>query len=275
MGWWPNGREGAWRIAGSTILKSNCRHVGLATGSGTRRGGLSRGFVYILVNASMPGLVKIGRTQGHPDERAGELSRPTGVPSPHIHAFSAEVSDCELVESLVFRRLKDRRAEPGREFFRVPLAEAIKVVSEVAADYPSRESAARFPSKETAGETPVICRTCRYVARGVSTSRQIWVCPKCGETNQGGATLATSAERFRDFCANPECAHAIVHEAHVWAWVCPACGKSNDALRRKQEGAVMRICARPECAALTVVPSSSWAWMCPRCGSTNDVKHTP
>jgi hypothetical protein len=40
-----------------------------------------RGYIYVLTNPNMPGLVKIGYTQRLPRERANELSRATGVPS--------------------------------------------------------------------------------------------------------------------------------------------------------------------------------------------------
>ena len=39
------------------------------------------GYVYILENASMPGLIKIGKTSRDSVERARELSSATGVPT--------------------------------------------------------------------------------------------------------------------------------------------------------------------------------------------------
>ena len=38
-------------------------------------------FIYVLENASMPGLVKIGRTDRSVSERVNELSSHTGVPT--------------------------------------------------------------------------------------------------------------------------------------------------------------------------------------------------
>lgn len=52
------------------------------------------GYVYILSNAAMPGLLKIGKTTRTPDERARELARGTGVPGPYTVEHSVEVPDC-------------------------------------------------------------------------------------------------------------------------------------------------------------------------------------
>lgn len=46
------------------------------------------GHIYILVNPSMEGLVKIGKTTRDPESRARELSQATGVPTPFYVAFS-------------------------------------------------------------------------------------------------------------------------------------------------------------------------------------------
>src|SRR3954466_7359261 len=53
------------------------------------------GFVYILINPSLPGLVKIGKTTRSSESRAMELSAPTGLPTPFIVAFDEEFDDCD------------------------------------------------------------------------------------------------------------------------------------------------------------------------------------
>ena len=45
------------------------------------------GYVYVLINPSMEGLVKIGMTTSTPEERVTELSSATGVPSKFILVY--------------------------------------------------------------------------------------------------------------------------------------------------------------------------------------------
>jgi hypothetical protein len=82
------------------------------------------GYVYILVNSSLPNLVKVGYTTKSPAERASELSS-TGVPSKFIVAYSIFVSDCVEVERQIHDLLKDCRHNQGREFFEIDSTTAI------------------------------------------------------------------------------------------------------------------------------------------------------
>ena len=50
------------------------------------------GYVYILTNPSMPGLVKVGKTTTTPNQRMSELHS-TGVPTPFELEFSISVND--------------------------------------------------------------------------------------------------------------------------------------------------------------------------------------
>ena len=86
---------------------------------------MANGFIYILINACMPGLVKIGKTERSSERRALELSATTGVPSPFIVAFEAEVGDCDNAEIKIHTRLQKYRVTGDGEFFRLPLKEAL------------------------------------------------------------------------------------------------------------------------------------------------------
>lgn len=92
------------------------------------------GFVYILLNPSYPELVKIGLTERTSEERAREL-RTTGVPTSFLVIYDELVSDCNAVEDAVHRRLAGYRVSDDREFFRVPVKEAIRTLQEEAARY--------------------------------------------------------------------------------------------------------------------------------------------
>jgi hypothetical protein len=92
----------------------------------------STGWVYILTNPAMPGLVKIGLTTRTPTLRAAELSAATGVPLPYEVAWARAVSDCPTVESAVHRMLDDRRVNGRRESFRCDVATARRVIEAAA-----------------------------------------------------------------------------------------------------------------------------------------------
>jgi hypothetical protein len=45
------------------------------------------GYIYILINPSLEGLIKVGKTTRDPIDHAVELSKATGVPTPFIVAY--------------------------------------------------------------------------------------------------------------------------------------------------------------------------------------------
>ena len=75
------------------------------------------GIVYLLTNATMPGLVKIGKTtRGGWEERIAELFS-TGVPLPFKCEIAVEVDDETAVEGALHEALDKMRVNPRREFF--------------------------------------------------------------------------------------------------------------------------------------------------------------
>ena len=94
--------------------------------------------IYILVNSSMPDLVKIGRTSRTADERAAELSNATNMPTRFVVAYEERVADGPLAERLVHELLAERgyRVSANREFFNAPLKVALRVLQEVVSRLP-------------------------------------------------------------------------------------------------------------------------------------------
>jgi hypothetical protein len=92
------------------------------------------GFLYVLINPTMPGLAKVGKTTRNPTDRVAELSSATGVPSPFMLAFQQPVADCDAAELWVHKELEREgfRHADNREFFNAPLHEIIKTVSQSA-----------------------------------------------------------------------------------------------------------------------------------------------
>jgi hypothetical protein len=91
------------------------------------------GYVYVLLNPSMEGMVKIGKTTRDPENRVSELSSATGVPTPFILIYKEYFTDCTLAETMIHQLLeqRDRRVASNREFFSIASWEAINAVQDV------------------------------------------------------------------------------------------------------------------------------------------------
>jgi hypothetical protein len=79
---------------------------------------MSKGYVYVLSNPAMPGLVKIGMTTGRPEARAAQLST-TGVPEPFVLEAKFCCPDCRFFEAYVHAAFDGCRVGSGKEFFRI------------------------------------------------------------------------------------------------------------------------------------------------------------
>lgn len=98
------------------------------------------GYIYILINPSLEGLIKVGKTTRDPIDRAVELSKATGVPTPFIVAYQMLVNNCSKAEEFVHTWLsaKGYRVNDNREFFNAPMTEVINAILE----YKKNDSAA-------------------------------------------------------------------------------------------------------------------------------------
>lgn len=86
------------------------------------------GFIYIAINVSSKELLKIGKTTKEPDERAKQLSASTGVADDYIIAYKCFVKDITSSENLVHETLKEFRFNAKREFFKLPLKDAVRII---------------------------------------------------------------------------------------------------------------------------------------------------
>ncbi|MBY6247591.1 GIY-YIG nuclease family protein [Citrobacter werkmanii] len=84
----------------------------------------SKGWVYILSNPCMPGLLKVGMTTNSPYMRAKELSSSTGVPEKFVVEGAYFSDDPRGDESAIHSALNAHRINESREFFKCSLAEA-------------------------------------------------------------------------------------------------------------------------------------------------------
>jgi hypothetical protein len=93
---------------------------------------VTSGYIYVLLNPSMDrNVLKIGKTKRTPEVRAAELSNATGVPLRFMVAYEAQVSNCDVAENMIHQRLGAYRISENREFFELPLKDAISVVDEI------------------------------------------------------------------------------------------------------------------------------------------------
>ena len=91
-----------------------------------------QGYIYAMINPSIKGMVKVGKTKRDPEERARELSAHTGVPAAYMVAYATEVGDCDRAERYVHSKLAERnyRVSNNREFFSAPLNAIIGIMME-------------------------------------------------------------------------------------------------------------------------------------------------
>jgi hypothetical protein len=89
--------------------------------------------VYILESISMPEMVKIGYTKNNPVERANQLSKSTGVPTPFNVVYSYSCFNGERIEKAVHKHFRKKRVNNQREFFYVDVDEAIKIIESLGA----------------------------------------------------------------------------------------------------------------------------------------------
>lgn len=85
------------------------------------------GWVYILSNESMPGLLKIGFTKNLPENRARELYQ-TGLPFPFVVEYKVYTRNPYAIEQRVHRKLAEYRAAKNREFFCCDLFIAVDAI---------------------------------------------------------------------------------------------------------------------------------------------------
>lgn len=74
--------------------------------------------VYVLTNEAMPGLVKLGMTNGDLATRIRQLFQ-TNIPLPYELFYACEVANAAYVESQLHDAFGDHRVSRNREFFRI------------------------------------------------------------------------------------------------------------------------------------------------------------
>lgn len=88
------------------------------------------GIVYVLTNPTMPGLVKIGKTDGRLQDRMKDLFR-TGVPVPFTCVKAVKVKDEDAVERALHEAFAPSRINDKREFFEIEPDQIFSLLDEL------------------------------------------------------------------------------------------------------------------------------------------------
>jgi hypothetical protein len=104
-----------------------------------------RGWVYVLSNRAMPGLLKIGYSTKDPVLRVQELDG-TGLPYPFEVEYDVLVISPKNIEQLVHLELADMRE--AKEFFRLSVSQAVDAISRVLESLEQDAIAEKWTNKE-------------------------------------------------------------------------------------------------------------------------------
>ncbi|TFL14198.1 GIY-YIG nuclease family protein [Pusillimonas caeni] len=113
---------------------------------------MKAGFVYVMGNAYMPRVYKVGATQRSPHARADELSAATGVPVDFQVLGYAEFADAFAIEAEIHDVFCCERINSGREFFEAPLQQLLDAIC----DHPDRLSAWTAEKDASVYERPLL-----------------------------------------------------------------------------------------------------------------------
>lgn len=101
-------------------------------------------YVYVLVNESMPNMVKIGMTTTTPAKRARDINKATGVPTPWVCVWSFKCYASRILEQRVHEYLGEHRVADNREMFAVDSLTAQRVIEDLGKDFTNCRLAERI-----------------------------------------------------------------------------------------------------------------------------------
>ncbi|MHB0917918.1 MAG: GIY-YIG nuclease family protein [Thiobacillus sp.] len=145
-----------------------------------------RGWVYIISNKAMPGLIKVGYSTKDPQLRASELNH-TGSPHPYFVEYDVLVTNPKDMETKTHSALSNKRE--GKEWFRCSVNEAINTVRLITNGKAITERAlvANFtpqPQSESLNlyRDSAYCHGCHTLVQFNKpvNDATFSICPKCG-----------------------------------------------------------------------------------------------
>ena len=169
--------KGRFAVAGSAAAKVQpglARGVGHSAPIPGQRKCRGAGYVYILTNKCLKGMVKIGMTSRPVDTRSKELFN-TSLPMPFDEFASLKTSKFVEVEDLVHRiltKLTRKRVNESREFYKIKPGEALEILEDVSRLLDPGDCEFHVPGRdESVGRKPsrgVLCSSTEavFICRG-------------------------------------------------------------------------------------------------------------
>ena len=136
-----------------------------------------RGWLYLITNEAMPGLIKVGFSLKDPLLRALELSS-TGTPLPCKVCYDVLVRSPRELEQLVHRSLAEMRT--GKEWFRCEIRETAQKVRDLAGSNLLQETWHIDLPIEDHGSA---IRNQEIISTPVEERKRATSCPSCRMTN--------------------------------------------------------------------------------------------
>ena len=123
------------RYPGSKGWETVTYYTGREVNLYSNREGEGDSWIYAMSSPANPGMLKIGSTSKELEVRRRQLSRGTGVPQEFEVEFGFWCFNALACEVEVHRALKSCRINNKKEFFRISLYEAIKVIEKIGEKY--------------------------------------------------------------------------------------------------------------------------------------------
>ncbi|MDE2370279.1 MAG: GIY-YIG nuclease family protein [Burkholderiales bacterium] len=184
-----------------------------------------RGWVYVIVNKAMPGVVKVGHSMKDPVLRARELGG-TGIPHPFEVAFDDVVEDPRRIELQAHSVLEECRESANREWFRCGVGEAVAALCSVSgrAVPPRFEQRAAEPvSTEAAPELPSREERPRHEPPSQPAQPQSAPPPKPAPPPRPSPTTISSTTTFQGECPSCKRDFKVTLTRYDSGAHCPAC----------------------------------------------------
>lgn len=133
------------------------------------------GYIYVMSNPKIPGLLKVGFTCGTVEKRRRELSGASGVPEEFVIDYFHLTEDAEETEGKVHADLDAYRVAERREFFEANLDAVITFIRRHV-----KEPEMRFERKTAQSAAIANTRLCGRCGAKYVRSSPDTLCPKCG-----------------------------------------------------------------------------------------------